>query len=521
MDRRALVVGLLLVGAASLGGCGLKAKLAEGLLHPSRDVPAKPDDYGLDYESVRISTGRDTDVHGWFVPSARSTGETVVLFHGDGTSIGYYHPYVRFLHRAGFHVFLYDYRGYGSSKGEASTDALFDDLEPVLAWLVAHPSIDAGRLGFYGISLGSIVAMRAASDYPGVRAVVVENCVSPDAAVGAYLQRSIGWAVRWAVVGVLDAFVLPWNIEPTDTVDDFGAPVLLIQGADDRITAPTTALAVASAAPERTSVWIVPDAGHAPDTLDAHEREVHAAVAGFFRGALGDGAPVARVDVGAARAREAGFATPCRVRVAPTTDERRAVELALGLADGAVAFRRVWVVGAAADVVVETDAPIVWAHAHRYRHALDDGTGGWRPEPSAIRDGKALIARVRDAIVADDGTPASAPGLRACAAAIDAHGAVHPRVAAELVPSYVALARRLAALGDELRAVRLYERAVDAVPRYPRAHYWNGDGVRLLGFHHAAAALAAAEALLAYYVAADRPGRVAEIRAVVARLTRT
>lgn len=518
MDCRtvAVLVGL----AATLGGCGLKTKLSDGLLHPTREIPARPDDYGLDYESIRIPTGDDTDVCGWFVPSSRSTGETVVLFHGDGTSVGYYHPYVRFLHAAGFHVFLYDYRGYGESRGRASADALFDDLEPMLAWLVGHPSVDPERIGFYGISLGSIVALRAASDYPRVRAVVVENCESPDAAVGAYMRRSIGWAVRWAAVAVVDAFVLPWNIEPTDTVDDFDAPLLLIQGVDDRITRPTTALAVAAREPVRTSVWIVPDAGHAPDTLDAHEREMHAAVTGFFRGALGAGATTARVEIGPAHAGEGGVTTSCRVRVRPNSEGRRAVELALGVAEGGIAFRRVWIDGDGGDVVVETDSPIAWAHAHVYRYPLDDGRGGWRPEPSAIRDGMALIARVRAAIVADDGTPASAPALRACAASLDSHGALHPRVAAELVPSYVALARRLAALGDEARAIRLYERAIDAVPRYPRAHYWNGDGVRFLGFHHTAEALAAAEALLVFYAAADRPGRAAAVRAVVARLTR-
>ena len=49
---------------------------------------------------------------------------------GSGANLSYYFAYYDFLTRAGFHVALVDYRGFGLSGGELSFAATADDCDP-------------------------------------------------------------------------------------------------------------------------------------------------------------------------------------------------------------------------------------------------------------------------------------------------------------------------------------------------------------------------------------------------------
>jgi alpha-beta hydrolase superfamily lysophospholipase len=142
------------------------------------------------------------------LPSEDSDGRTVVLCHGNAANISFYHPYYLFLHDAGFHVFLFDYRGFGRSRDDVSVDALFGDTEAALQHVFARPEVDRGKVVLFGMSLGAIPALDAAARNPELAGLVIKNASNPHAA----LQRGAGgFLTFWA-----ELLALPGGMEPAD-----------------------------------------------------------------------------------------------------------------------------------------------------------------------------------------------------------------------------------------------------------------------------------------------------------------
>lgn len=87
------------------------------------------------------------------VPSVSNT--TIVYNHGRYASIDHYLPRVQLLHKMGFNVFVWDYRGYGKSLPEtapASPDWMSDALAAFDAALTVAP--DTNKMIVYAMSVG-------------------------------------------------------------------------------------------------------------------------------------------------------------------------------------------------------------------------------------------------------------------------------------------------------------------------------------------------------------------------------
>jgi alpha-beta hydrolase superfamily lysophospholipase len=97
-------------------------------------------------------------------PPSDATARTIVVFHGNGETIGGRVPLARDLWRRGFGVVLTEYRGYGpaSDSGQPDEEGLYRDAAAVLDEL-ARQGIDAPRVTLLGISLGSGVAAEMAA----------------------------------------------------------------------------------------------------------------------------------------------------------------------------------------------------------------------------------------------------------------------------------------------------------------------------------------------------------------------
>jgi pimeloyl-ACP methyl ester carboxylesterase len=89
---------------------------------------------------------------------------TIVYNHGNYAGIEHYQPRLRYLHEAGYNVFVWDYRGYGKSEPpEAPTgEQHLADADAALAEALALAP-DPDRVVAYGYSLGAVAATRMAS----------------------------------------------------------------------------------------------------------------------------------------------------------------------------------------------------------------------------------------------------------------------------------------------------------------------------------------------------------------------
>lgn len=284
MRTRPLLFCWLLAAAVGAVSCAsLDRRLSRRFLEPRRDLAATPDELGLEWEESWLAAADGTRLHLAFVRGGAGPRPTVLLLHGSRANSSYYFPYYEFLARAGFHVALLDYRGYGQSSGVPSFAETGDDVERAVDVIAARE--DVASLALYGVSLGTIFALRAAAGRSDVAAVVVEDCVSPRRELDAELHRARLWhPVRPLVRGVLELLGVPARVEPAANAARIEAPILVIQGLEDRATMVAASRSVVERAGGPRIAWWVEGAGHAPDPLQRRDGVYQEIVTRFLAG---------------------------------------------------------------------------------------------------------------------------------------------------------------------------------------------------------------------------------------------
>jgi alpha-beta hydrolase superfamily lysophospholipase len=86
--------------------------------YPSRAVFSTPESLSLDVQEVRFTSRDGTPLHGWFCRAQGRARGTVIHFHGNAENLTSHVHFVKWLPARGYHLFVWDYRGYGKSGGE-------------------------------------------------------------------------------------------------------------------------------------------------------------------------------------------------------------------------------------------------------------------------------------------------------------------------------------------------------------------------------------------------------------------
>lgn len=186
--RKAKVMRLLLVLVAAYGALLVLVTIFQDRLifFPEKRFLALPNEVGLEYEDVFFRAGDGTELHGWFVPSA--SPEAVILYcHGNGGNISHRIDYLKIFNQLGLSSFVFDFRGYGKSRGSPSEQGIH--LDAMAAWehLTAERKIPPWKIVIYGESLGgAVAARRAGEETPG--ALVLHSAFTslPDMAAKLY-----------------------------------------------------------------------------------------------------------------------------------------------------------------------------------------------------------------------------------------------------------------------------------------------------------------------------------------------
>jgi uncharacterized protein len=194
---------------------------------PTRDEPATPAKWGFKYETVGFASADGTKLHGWFVPSreAKARG-TVVFSHGNAGSLGHHLGFAMWLAEAGYHVLMYDYRGFGKSAGVVDRQGMVRDVRAAFDYAAGRKDVDAGRMVSYGHSLGGAKSVTALAERPvkGLRAVIVDGSFASYQA----MARIMG--------GKLAAGLVTDELAPKDFVSRLSpVPLLVVHGTRDEV----------------------------------------------------------------------------------------------------------------------------------------------------------------------------------------------------------------------------------------------------------------------------------------------
>src|SRR3981189_2537148 len=150
-----------------------------GYVHPLRSMPARtPADEGLAYSDVALLTSDGPHLAAWNVPGTRP--DAVILIHGIGTNRAAVLSVARDLHERGYNLLLLELRAHGQSEGTTSTLGVREvqDGRAALTFLQQQPGVDPHRIGVWGMSLGSAVAIMSAAVLPDIRAVAADSVFS-------------------------------------------------------------------------------------------------------------------------------------------------------------------------------------------------------------------------------------------------------------------------------------------------------------------------------------------------------
>jgi uncharacterized protein len=189
---------------------------------PGREHVATPEDAGMDYRELRLTTEDGVALDAWYLPADPSRA-TLLFFHGNAGNISHRIQSLRQFHDLGLSVLIIDYRGYGRSEGRPSEEGLRKDARAAWRWLVEEAAASPSEIVLFGRSLGAAVAAELAREVePG--AVLLESPFRsvPEMAQSAYPFLPGRWLARF-------------EHATEDYVRDLTAPVLVIHSEDDEI----------------------------------------------------------------------------------------------------------------------------------------------------------------------------------------------------------------------------------------------------------------------------------------------
>ena len=216
---------------------------------PSEDPPAL---MAPDVHSVWVEVS-GAKLHALHLQQPQAKG-LVFFLHGNGGNLASWFTNADFYRRAGYDLFMLDYRGYGHSSGQIASEAqLMDDVRA--AWRQVAPQYAGRPVVVYGRSLGTGLAAQLAAEVNPSLTVLVSPYRSMAALAGEHYP-------------IVPTAVLRYPLRTDAVISRIRGPVWLVHGERDSVIplAHSEALQAAAGA-QHAHLLRLPEAGH----NDVHE----------------------------------------------------------------------------------------------------------------------------------------------------------------------------------------------------------------------------------------------------------
>jgi fermentation-respiration switch protein FrsA (DUF1100 family) len=218
-------------------------------------------------QNVWFRSADNTKLHGWYAPNP-DPRRLVLYCHGNGEHVA---DQANLVFRLQSHlaatVFVFDYRGYGRSRGKPHERGCIADGMAAHRWLAERESVDPGDIVVVGRSLGGAVGVAIAAEQ-GARALVLENTFSKMTDAAAHLYP-------WLPVRL----VMSNRYNSVRRIKDYDGPLFQCHGTADDIVPMQLGSRLFDACPSRMKhFYEVPYGGHNDNPPPAY----YAALANFL-----------------------------------------------------------------------------------------------------------------------------------------------------------------------------------------------------------------------------------------------
>jgi pimeloyl-ACP methyl ester carboxylesterase len=122
-------------------------------------------------QPLTVTAGDGTKLHGFLVPADRSPAPAAIYFGGNAEEVSWTIAAERWPR--GYTRIALNYRGYGTSEGKPSAQALLADGLAIYDAVAARGDVDPSRIAVFGRSLGTAVATHVAANRPVARTILV------------------------------------------------------------------------------------------------------------------------------------------------------------------------------------------------------------------------------------------------------------------------------------------------------------------------------------------------------------
>lgn len=179
------------------------------------------------------------------VPNSRGV---VLYFKGNSRSIKGWGKFSKDFISNGYDFFMFDYRGFGKSRGKRNETRLFNDGQQLYKHLSKIYSED--KIVIYGRSLGSGIAARIAS-WNNPRLLILD---SPYYSFYHDIRRYAFWLpLKW---------ILRYPIRTDQFIKKVQAPVFIIHGDKDRLIPIKHSHRLVNSYPSGIQLFTIEGAGH-------------------------------------------------------------------------------------------------------------------------------------------------------------------------------------------------------------------------------------------------------------------
>ena len=266
-----LVRGALVVALALLILTAFMYVTQRGSLYFPWTGPVEPPPSGV--EAVELETDDGLRLTSWFVPAkAGEPGPAVLICNGNAGYRAHRLPLAQALAERGYHVLLFDYRGYAGNPGTTTEDGLRTDARAAARALAARPEVDADRIAYFGESLGASVCGGLATELPPA-ALILRSPFPSTVEIGRH---------HYPYLPVVEPLV--WDRWPLaqQLAEEVRAPLLIVVGEQDEVVPPHLSRRVYDSAASEPKQWLEMAASHHNDEALLAGEEMLAEVSAFL-----------------------------------------------------------------------------------------------------------------------------------------------------------------------------------------------------------------------------------------------
>ena len=205
------------------------------IFYTMKDHVLTPAAIGVMYEDIFVETADNLLLHGWKLSSEGETEGTLLFFHGNAENISTHFANVYWLVAHGYDVYIFDYRGYGKSEGEAELDPIIDDMELMIGHVIDAMPVDQ-QLIVMGQSLGaslSIYSVANSQHRDRIAALVSVAAFSDyhDIAQDALSSSWLFWLFQWPLSKTISN-----DYSPVESVGKVApVPIFIMHSNEDEI----------------------------------------------------------------------------------------------------------------------------------------------------------------------------------------------------------------------------------------------------------------------------------------------